>query len=139
MAAFWRHTYHLVWATHCRAQLISDQSEPWLHHFLADKARELKCEVWAVNGMADHVHMVVGIPPALSVSEMVHALKGASSHAMNANLAPNAPTFAWQRGFGSLTVSHGNRAAAIAYVENQKQHHAEQKTNHWLEECGGAE
>lgn len=139
MPVFWRHTYHMVWATHKRAPLIGKAIEAQLHRFLADKAADLECEVYAVNGMADHVHMVLSIPPHRSVSDVVQKLKGASSHHMNTFLAPADGHFAWQRGFGSLTVGERQRSVAVAYVQNQKEHHGAVSTNAWLEECGEAE
>ena len=139
MPVYWRHTHHLVWATHNREPLIKESIETALHTFLTDKVRELKCEAFAVNGMADHVHIVLAIPPSRAVSDVVQTLKGASSHHMNTFLAMADGHFAWQRGFGSITVSERSRTEAVAYVKGQKQHHAGSTTNRWLEECGESE
>ncbi len=139
MPAFWRHVYHLVWATHNRAPLITAAIEEALHHFLREKARAVGCTVYAVNGMADHVHMVLSIPPTVSVAEVVKELKGASSFHVNHVLAPATAHFAWQRGYGSLTVGERQRGIAVEYVARQKEHHATGTTNRWLEEHGSTE
>jgi putative transposase len=64
--------------------------------------------------------LVVGIPPKLAVSECLGQLKGASSHAVKRRAAP----FRWQEGYGALTLCDEILPTVIAYVRNQKQHHA---------------
>ena len=63
---------------------------------------------------------------------MVKLVKGASSHYINHVIRP-AEKFAWQRGYGCLTIGEKQRPIAENYVSKQKEHHAEEKTNAWLE------
>jgi len=67
------------------------------------------------------VHLVVGIPPTLTVSECVRQLKGGSSHALNRRTPP----FRWQEGYGAITLCEEIMATVVAYVLNQKRHHRE--------------
>jgi len=96
------------------------------------KAAELDVFVYVINGTSDHVHVVVAIPPKQSVAAVDKHLKGASSHYVNHVIRPG-DHFSWQRGYGCLTVGEKQRSIAENYVRNQKQHHAEQTTNGWLE------
>ena len=130
--AFWRLYYHLVWATKNRAPIIQPQIEKRLFAYLVHKAAELDCYVYAINGWTDHVHLVVAIPPKNSVADVVKHLKGASSHDLNHGGGLDYE-FAWQRGYGALSLGERQRAQAEAYVLNQKNHHADQTTNVWLE------
>ena len=129
---FWRLYYHLVWATKNREPLIPDGLEERLYAYLVHKAAELGVYVYAVNGWEDHVHLIVAIPPSLAVSEVVRRLKGASSHELN---LPGGleTTFAWQRGYGALSLGERQRPDAEAYVRDQKAHHSRQGANAWLE------
>ena len=131
--SFWRNYYHIVWATKNREPLIQPAIEPALHAYLVNKGRELGIITYAINGWVDHVHLVVSIPPKLSVAAAVKRLKGASSHYVKQILRPADVSFAWQRGYGCFTLGERQRAIAEAYVREQKQHHAEQSTNRWLE------
>jgi putative transposase len=63
-------------------------------------------------------------------------LKGASSHFVNSEFHPET-AFAWQRGYGALTVGERHRSVAEAYVNQQKQHHARQSTIASLEQVEG--
>ena len=92
---FWRSYAHLIWATKDRQPLIRPEIEAELHAEIVSKAAELECYVHAVNGIEDHVHVVISIPPKHSVAWVVKNLKGASSHFANHAATPPAMPFAW--------------------------------------------
>jgi putative transposase len=118
---YWRLLYHLVWATYERHPLLTAERETLLYRTIGGKAAELGVFVHAVGNASDHVHLVVGIPPKLAVSECVRQLKGASSHTLNHHAAP----FRWQEGYGALTVCDEILAIVISYVRHQQRHHRE--------------
>jgi putative transposase len=70
----------------------------------------------------------------LALAEVVKELKGASSHDINHEVRLGYP-FAWQRGYGALTLGEKQRPVAEVYVQNQKIHHQQQTTHAWLERC----
>ena len=114
---FWRTYYHLVWATKNREPLITPGVEPRLYAYLVAKAAELAAFVYAVNGCPDHVHLIVTIPPHVAVSHLIKHLKGASSHDLNQQLVEE--HFAWQRGYGVLTLGERQKPDAEVYVQRQ--------------------
>jgi putative transposase len=130
--AFWRLSYHLVWATKNREHLIQPQIEDRLYAYIVSKAAELGVYVYAINSWYDHIHLVVSIPPKHAVAYVVKRLKGASSHDLN-HAGRLDYHFAWQRGYGALSLGERQRPEAEAYVANQKQHHEHQTANAWLE------
>ena len=89
----------------------------------------------AIGGCADHIHLIVSIPPKHAVAYVVKNLKGASSHYVNHVLCPENIKFTWQNGYGCLTLGEKQRPKAEEYVLKQKQHHKESTTNSWLEHC----
>jgi REP element-mobilizing transposase RayT len=129
---FWRLYYHLTWATKNREHLIQPEVEGRLYGYIVNKAAELGVYVYAINGWHDHVHLVAAIPPKHAVADVVKRLKGVSSPDLN-HAGGLDYQFAWQRGYGALTLGERQRPAAEEYVENQKQHHEQQTTNPWLE------
>lgn len=131
--AFWRSYAHLVWATKDREHFIVDKIESRLFAQIVKKAAEIGCYVHVINGVLDHIHIVITIPPRHSVSFVVKELKGASSHFVNHIIKPPEFHFAWQRGYGYLMLGETQLESAIKYVENQKEHHANSSTNGWLE------
>jgi len=132
--SFWRNYYHLVWATKNREPLILPSFEDQLYRYMLNKAKELEVYVYALNGCVDHSHIVIAVPPKLSIAEVVKHLKGASAHYVNHVIRPDF-IFSWQRGYGSFTIGGKHRHIAEAYVKNQKKHHEKQSVNAWLEHC----
>ena len=130
--SFWRNYYHLTWSTKNRLPLIKPSFEAALFGYILRKAAQLEVYVYAINGTENHIHAIVSIPPKYCVSEVVKLIKGASSHYVNHSIHPT-DQFAWQQGYGCLTVSEKQRSVAEEYVNNQKTHHRENKTVPWLE------
>jgi REP element-mobilizing transposase RayT len=67
---------HLVWATKRRLPLIAPEIERRLHGCISAEARRLRCEVLAVGGMPDHVHLAVSMPTVLSPAKLMQQVKG---------------------------------------------------------------
>ena len=121
--AFWRHYYHLVWATKDRLPLIILSIEQDLYGYIIGKATSGKCITLAIGGIENHLHLVVSIPPKIAIADFVGKIKGSSSHHLNHETAHLQTEFGWQRGYGSFTLGQKQLEKAINYVHNQKQHH----------------
>ena len=128
---FWRTYYHLVWATKNREPMITAEIEPRLYAYMVNKAAELGVFIYEINGWTDHVHLIAAIPPQVSVSDTVKNIKGATSHDLNQQRLDF--HFAWQRGYGVLTLGQRQKPEAEAYVRRQKDHHRQETAIPWLE------
>jgi len=113
---------HLVWATWDRLPLISPDMERALFRCIADVAQSLGCRVLAINGMPDHVHVLLRIPSTLPVSKLVQQLKGVSSHFVNDQLQLDYH-FKWMGFYGAFSVSRWDVPRIMAYIAKQKEHH----------------
>jgi putative transposase len=116
--------YHLVWATKNRQPLLTLKAEPVIHNFLRTKAIGLEATVFALNGLEDHVHMVVAIPAKISVAKFIGQIKAVASTRFN-KADPHAPPFFWQEEYGAFTFDRKRLPNYIGYVERQKEHHAQ--------------
>jgi len=123
---YWRLHYHLIFATFERQPTLTGKQEKVFYGVLYRKAEELGLKVHAAGNVDDHAHVVVSIPPKLSVAECVKHIKGASAHAINR--MPNSDgQFKWQEGYGALSISERSLETVMAYAANQKEHHKERK------------
>ncbi|MBB6050561.1 IS200/IS605 family transposase [Armatimonas rosea] len=118
---------HLVWATHERRPLITDDIERVVYHAISAEATQLGCEVLAIGGIADHVHLVVTIPSTLSIAKLMNQIKGSSSSTIRNHVGPGR-FFAWEPGYAAFSLSPEHVCAAKAYVLKQKEHHANHTT-----------
>jgi putative transposase len=85
----WRLFYHLVWATQERQPLISPAHEKILYPHIKGKVDFLECQLHAIGGIEDHIHLIVSIPPKLSIADFAKRIKGSSARYLNQELADN--------------------------------------------------
>ncbi|MBI3734712.1 MAG: IS200/IS605 family transposase [Chloroflexi bacterium] len=124
---------HLVWATWDRLPLIGSDIERRLHRNIESEARKQGCLVVALNGTADHMHVLVMLPSTISIADLVKQLKGVSSHFVNEELKPG-EVFKWQGSYGAFTVSRSDVDQVADYIKRQKEHHAANRLTDELEQ-----
>jgi len=131
--ALWRLYYHVVWATKQRLPLITTAIESELYGYVIGKAHALGCITHAIGGIEDHIHSIVSIPPKLSISDFVRAIKGSSAHHINHSGFDSPDRFAWQRGYGVFSLGSKQLPRAVNYVRDQKKRHREENLVSHLE------
>jgi putative transposase len=114
---------HVVWTTYRRLPLIVPEIEQPVYACLMDSARRTRCEVVAIGGMPDHVHVALRLAAETSPSALVRRMKGISSTLVRQRLLPG-ETFAWQDGYAAFSFSRSHLPKVAAYIRNQKRHHA---------------
>jgi putative transposase len=122
--------FHIVWTTRARAALITPDTEPTLFAVLAAKARRLRSRVLAVGGMPDHIHMVAAVSPDIAPDSFIYKLKATTGRMMRQRYRL---PFAWQDGYGIMTLGQSDVWAFIRYVEQQKERHQRRRTIFSLE------
>ena len=75
-----------------------------------------------IGGADDHIHMLLGIPPTIPISEALKQLKGGSSGWIKQNIA-GCRGFGWQDGYGAFTLSKSQESEVKDYIRNQREHH----------------
>ena|ERR1041385_567052 len=113
--------YHIVFSTKERCSFIDEPWRPRFHAYLGGIIRTLNCVPLAVGGVADHIHILAGLPPTQSISNFVHDIKIASTKWVHSEI--KLPIFSWQEGYGAFTVSSSNCDPVIKYILNQEEHH----------------
>ena len=114
---------HFVWATHDRLPLITPEIERRLYRYIEAICIEHKCPVLAIGGMPDHIHLLVAHSNTITFSDLMKHVKGSSSRFITTTLKPG-EAFNWRPNYGAFAVSYEARDSVIAYIHNQKQHHA---------------
>jgi putative transposase len=94
------------------------------NHLVAGTLRGLDGFPAEVGGVADHVHLLVGLKATHRLSDFMRELKKCSSGWVRDELAH--PKFAWQEGYAAFTVSPTAREGVHRYIRGQEEHHAKQ-------------
>lgn len=121
---------HLVWATHGRLPLITPAIRQRIYGVMQHHASKLRCDVIAIGGIEDHVHVLVRFGPTVLIADLVGRMKGASSYLAQQVLGH---TFRWQRSYGAYSVSRFGVERVRSYVLNQEAHHRQGTTIRDLE------
>ena len=118
----WRCQYHLVFAPKFRRKAIYGELRADIGKILRKLCEEKKVEIIEAEACIDHVHMLVSMPPHLSVSQFMGFLKGKSTLMIfdrHANLKYEyGSRHFWCRGYYVDTVGK-NTKAIKEYIENQ--------------------
>lgn len=122
--SFYKLFHHFVWATYCRYPLLDAATRDAVYGTIIAKATKLGAYVHALNGVEDHVHLVVTVPPAIALSSFIGQIKGASSHIASTISRQWPEPFGWQNEYGVLSFAGRDLPAVVRYVQLQQQHHA---------------
>jgi putative transposase len=114
--------YHVVFSTKNRQPFLGKAVRERLFAYLGGIARENGITALEIGGVADHVHLLLGIPASLPVSKAIQLLKGGSSHWVK-EVFPNMIDFAWQDGYAAFTVSQSQLDNVRAHIRAQAEHH----------------
>ena len=112
--------YHIVYATKNRASLITLDLKSRLHGYLGGIVGGLGGVPIEINGMSEHVHLLVRLRPNISVSEFLSKLKSGSSLWAKRQTKGR---FAWQAKYGAFTVSESQVGKVRKYIRDQEKHH----------------
>lgn len=111
-----------VFVVQNRACIIHQTWKEELYKYISGIIRNHGHKVLSINGMPDHLHVLIGMRPTQSLSDLIQDIKGDSSKWINQQgFIKN--RFSWQEGYGAFSYSKSHVASVIAYIRNQEEHH----------------
>ena len=113
---------HVIFSTKDRLPHLDAEVRSRLFPYMGGILREAGARPVLVNGVADHVHGLVGLPTTASVADMMRVLKTNSSKWVHEEW-PTLRGFAWQTGYGAFSVSRSNVDEVERYIARQEEHH----------------
>ncbi len=113
---------HIIFSVKEREPLIKDSFKKELLAYIGGIIKNKGQKPIAINGTSDHIHILAGIKPDKSISELVREIKSNSSKYVNEKKFIQVK-FHWQEGFGAFTYSHSQLTSVINYIMRQKEHH----------------
>lgn len=115
----------VVFAVKYREALLHPDWEHKMYKYITGIVQNRQQKMLAVNGVADHIHFLVGMKPTCMLSDLVREVKKSSTEFINhQQFTPK--SFRWQEGFGAFSYSHSQISNVINYIHNQKEHHQKQ-------------
>lgn len=114
---------HFIFGTKNGNKFITPKIEKRLWSYIGAIGKRMGVRPIAIGGDQDHLHLLLSVPPNLSVSFIMQKLKGSSSKWMNDTFYTKKRIFRWQAGYSAFSVGHSQKQRVIDYIRNQKQRH----------------
>jgi REP element-mobilizing transposase RayT len=121
---------HAVFTVQNRECIIRNQWKDELYKYITGIIRNNDHKVLAINGMPDHIHILFGMRPTQSLSEIIQIIKANSSKWINSQNFI-AGRFSWQEGYAAFSYNKSLLPNVINYIARQEEHH---KKKTFLEE-----
>ena len=112
----------IIFAVHGRQNLVSEKYRIPLEKYICGIVSIKKSKPLAIYCNPDHAHILIGLHPSTSISDMTRDIKSNSTKWINDQKWFNGK-FSWQEGFGAFTYSKSQIDVVIKYILNQKEHH----------------
>ena len=113
---------HVVLSVKNREQLITKEIESEIFSYITGIVNNNGHRLLQINGMPDHIHILLSLNPKQSISELIKAIKPGSSFRINSS-GWIKHKFNWQSGYAAFSCSRSHAERTIQYIRNQKEHH----------------
>lgn len=115
--------YHIVINTRFRNMTIDEEHKRELYKYIYGIINEHNCKLLRMNGIANHIHILLQLHPTVALSNLIHEIKRSSSIWMKSQ-RDKFPSFeGWGKEYAAFTCSFKDQANIINYIKNQEIHH----------------
>ena len=111
-----------VFSVQNRICIIQNSWKDELYKYITGIIQNNKHKLLIINGMPDHIHILFGLRPAQSISDLMKDVKESSSRWINQRGFVRGK-FSWQEGYGAFSYSKSDLPNVINYIKNQENHH----------------
>ncbi len=94
-----------VFAVSSRLSLITPAFQEELYKYITGIVTNQKQKLISINGMPDHIHILIGLKPAMALADVVREIKGDSTSFINRKKLARGK-FSWQEGYGAFSYGH---------------------------------
>jgi putative transposase len=112
----------LVFAVKNRETALRKEIRPHVFKYMSGILTNQKHKSIIINGPSNHVHILLGLNPSISVSDTVHEVKRSSTLYINRERLC-VERFSWQEGYGAFSYSRSQISDIYSYIENQEETH----------------
>lgn len=112
----------VVFAVKNRAAMIDKSWEEELYKYISGIVTNKGQKLIAINGMPDHIHILIGLKPSCNLSDLVREIKKSSNQYIKEKGFVRS-RFEWQQGYGAFSYSHSVIDSVVKYIQRQKEHH----------------
>ena len=113
---------HTIFAVSGRMNLIRNEWKDELYKYMTGIIRNNGQKLITINGVLDHIHILIGLKPDMALSDLVRDIKSNSTNFIIEKKYLKYK-FSWQKGFGAFSYSQSQLNVIANYIQNQEKHH----------------
>lgn len=118
-----RSYFHIVFSTKHRYKCLFRDRKEKLYQYITGIIKNKKSELLIINGMEDHIHILINLHPTVALSDMVKVIKQSSSKRIQETMF--FPLFdGWTSEYFACSVSPSHIKGVKEYIEKQEEHHS---------------
>ena len=122
MGTFRQLIYHLILEPYNREKVLTENNQIRLYSYIRKIIENKKCKTYTINGIENHIHLLVSIRADISISDFIKDIKISSSKFIKREkLFPHFKS--WAAGYAIFTRSYESLDSIIKYIDDQKEHH----------------
>jgi putative transposase len=122
MSTYTQIYYHIIFSTKDRRPVLKKDRREELFRYLWGVIKNHRCHLYRLNGVDDHVHMLLSLHPTVNLADLIKDLKtGSSKWIKEKDVFPGFT--GWQDGYGAFTLAISDKDAVIEYIKGQDEHH----------------
>ena len=115
--------YHILINTHRRELTLLVASSDQLYRYIARVVQNTQSTLFAINGIENHIHLLINLHPSVRLSDLVRDIKLSTSQWIKQN-RDLFPQFAgWGKEYGAFTYALRDKEMVANYIKNQRVHH----------------
>jgi putative transposase len=112
----------IIFSVKGRSNFIQNEWRDELYKYISGIVNGKSQTLYSIGGMPDHIHLLTGYKPSISISDLVRDIKSNSSAFVSRKMIID-KKFQWQSGFGAFSYGQSQISDVIRYIDNQQEHH----------------
>jgi len=113
---------HVMWSVSDRQFQIPYFINKELHAYVNTVIQSKNGKTLLTGGSKDHIHLLIDLPPELSLSDLLGHVKAHSSKWIKSKNEMH-PHFSWQSGYLAISTQHSSLDSVCAYIRSDEENH----------------
>ena len=115
--------YHIVINTYRREMTLPLASCDNLYRYIARVVENSQSTLLAINGIENHIHLLINLHPSVRLSDLVRDIKLSTSQWIKQNRVAFPQFAGWGKEYGAFTYALRDKEMVANYIRNQRTHH----------------
>lgn len=118
--------HHIIIRTKYSKNVLSKEHSEELYRYIWGYIKNKKSFLYRINGMPNHIHILVGIHPTIALSDFVKELKTSTNSWIKSNKEKFPEFTSWGIKYAAFTIRYQEKDIVIKYIKNQQEHHEQE-------------